>query len=309
MPAGESMSKKKDRAKLRARPFPDAWRHILEKTVPLYRRLPRADREELHGHVHVFLHEKRFEGCAGLPVTDEIRLTIAAQACVLLLHRDTDYFPGLSSILIYPTTYVAPVVRHEGAIVSEYQEERSGETWDQGSLVLSWDGVTGAVAPAPPSEEDGEPRQRSGNGRSRDRPLHEEFVQTTESDGTSNRSAGETEDDVELVPAYNVVLHEFAHQLDLENGELDGTPRLNSPEQYLSWARVFDAAMKQLAEEIESGVEPVLDDYGLGNEAEFFAIVTESFFETPFALLEEYPDVYRELERYYCQDPAGWVVS
>ncbi|MCZ6767014.1 MAG: zinc-dependent peptidase, partial [bacterium] len=69
-PAGESMSKKKDRAKLRTRPFPGAWRHILEKTVPLYRRLPKADREELHGHVHVFLHEKRFEGCAGLPVTD-----------------------------------------------------------------------------------------------------------------------------------------------------------------------------------------------------------------------------------------------
>ena len=61
---------------------------------------------ELLGHIQVFLAEKRFEGCGGFEITNEVRVTIAAQACLLLLHRGTDYFPGLLTILVYPLTYM-----------------------------------------------------------------------------------------------------------------------------------------------------------------------------------------------------------
>src|SRR5215203_2251959 len=95
------------RAKLRAQPFPDEWRRIVERNLPIFRRLTPADQAELLGHVQVFLAEKHFEGLGGLALTDEIRLTIAAQACLLLLHRETDYYPRLRSILVYPSGYIA----------------------------------------------------------------------------------------------------------------------------------------------------------------------------------------------------------
>ena len=102
------------RERLRAEPFPAKWRAILERNLALFRRLSADDRAELLGHTQVFLAEKHFEGCGGLELTDEIRVTIAAQACLLLLHRKTDYYPELTSILVYPTGYTADEVRHIG---------------------------------------------------------------------------------------------------------------------------------------------------------------------------------------------------
>ena len=119
--------KRKRRERLRAQPFLPAWRDLLLGRVPLYRRLPAADREELHGLVQIFLDEKRFEGCAGLELTDEMQLVVASQACVLLLHRETDMFPRLASILLYPETYVAPRSHEEDGLVTEGEEEMAGE--------------------------------------------------------------------------------------------------------------------------------------------------------------------------------------
>src|SRR5688500_13392428 len=102
------------REKLRATSAPAEWLAILERNFPMFRRLSREDREELLGHIQVFLAEKHFEGCGGLDLTDEIRVTIAAQACLLLLHRDTDYYPNLTSVLVYPTGYVADDTRYIG---------------------------------------------------------------------------------------------------------------------------------------------------------------------------------------------------
>ena len=84
------------REAVRRRAFPEAWHAIIEKNVPYAACLSLEDRQELLGHVQVFLAEKRFEGCGGLSITDEVRVTIAAQACVLLLHRQTDYYPRLA---------------------------------------------------------------------------------------------------------------------------------------------------------------------------------------------------------------------
>src|ERR1019366_2600267 len=93
------------RERLRADPFNPAWRAALERNFPVFLRLSKEDQAELLGHIQVFLAEKHFEGCGGLELTDEMRVTIAAQACLLLLHRETDYYPDLTSILVYSSGY------------------------------------------------------------------------------------------------------------------------------------------------------------------------------------------------------------
>ena len=130
--------KKKRRERIRNRPFPEAWADILEKHVAHYRRLASEDQTELRGHIQVFLDEKTFEGCGGLEMSDEIRVVIAAQACILLLHRDTDYYPALDTILVYPHQYFSPGIRQlsEG-VVAEGLEGRLGESWYRGPVVLS----------------------------------------------------------------------------------------------------------------------------------------------------------------------------
>jgi Mlc titration factor MtfA (ptsG expression regulator) len=129
------------RNSVRDAPFPAAWRKILEHNVSLYRRLPESLRHQLHGHIHAFLHSKSFYGCAGFEVTDEVRLIVAAQACLLLLNRETDYFPGFTSILIYPDAYVARAVEHDGPIAGVTEDVRAGESWHRGPVVLSWQDV------------------------------------------------------------------------------------------------------------------------------------------------------------------------
>src|SRR6266480_6671079 len=130
--------KQQRRPRLRARPFPPAWRSIITHNLPIFRRLPPEDQTELLGHVQVFLAEKNFEGCGGLELTDEIRVTIATQACLLLLHRRTDYYPLLVTILVYPSGFAVDEKWHwEGHIWTEGREGRLGETGRQmGSMVL-----------------------------------------------------------------------------------------------------------------------------------------------------------------------------
>jgi hypothetical protein len=249
--------KQKRRRKLREKPFPDAWVRWLARNFPVYTHLPEEDRRELHGHTHVLLAEKRFEGCGGLKLTDEMRVTIAAQAALLLLHRDTDYYPRLHSILVYPTEYTVDVEEVDSAgIVTEFADDRTGETWEQGSLVLSWDDTL-------------------VGGR-------------------------------DLEDSYNVVLHEFTHQLDLENGEIDGAPRLGRKENHERWARVFGKAYERFCDDVDRDRDTLLDPYGADDPGEFFAVAVESFFETPREFQKTYPEVYRELSAYFRQNPASW---
>ncbi len=139
--------KKRRRRRIAERPFPDEWLTIINKNVPFYRLLPAADQAELQRHIQIFIAEKRFEGCGGLQITDEIKVTIAAQACILLLHRQTDYYPGLPSILVYPRSYIAHSAKLlAGGIMSEGPDIRLGESWHGGSVVLSWDDVRRSAA-------------------------------------------------------------------------------------------------------------------------------------------------------------------
>jgi MtfA peptidase len=132
--------KRRQRRRVRTKPFPKPWLEILERGFPRYASMSEADQAELRGHILVFLSEKRFEGAAGLEITDEIRVTVAAQACFLLLHRDTDYYPGLHSIIVYPHGYAArPRVRDAAGLVPERVQVRLGETAARGALVIAWD--------------------------------------------------------------------------------------------------------------------------------------------------------------------------
>ena len=241
---------------IRRRPLPAAWRAIVDRNVPYVALLPAADRAELEGHVQVFLAEKHFEGCGGLQMTDEIRVTIAAQACILLLHRQTDYFSKLVSILVYPSAYVASGERQiAGGIVADETDVRLGESWVSGVVVLVWDSVRKGAAD-----------------------IHD---------------------------GQNVVLHEFAHQLDQETGTADGAPILPRRSMYVAWARVLGHDFDQLVRDSEQQHRTLIDEYGATNPAEFFAVVTETFFEKPRQLRAQYPDLYEQLRDFYRQDPAA----
>ena len=133
--------KRRRRTRLFSKPLPPAWTAILEKNVPLYLRLPADLRARLHGCINLFLDEKEFFGCAGLAITDEIRLTIAGNAAVLLLQRDDCRFPGFSSILVYPDTFVAEEIHYDGQVEIHGHSARAGESWQRGPVVLSWSDI------------------------------------------------------------------------------------------------------------------------------------------------------------------------
>ena len=250
--------KQRRRRQLRSQLVPNEWRSIISRNLPFFNRLAAADQRELLGHVQVFLAEKRFEGCGGLRLTDEIRVTIATQACLLLLHRRTDYYPRLVTILVYPSGYVVDEERHvEGHIWEEGREGRLGETGrEMGSMVLAWDAAKS---------------------------------------GASDPSDGK-----------NLVLHEFAHQLDFEDFIGDGVPALGSRREKLSWAEVMKMEFAALRAADATGISTLLDTYGATNAAEFFAVATEAFFERPQALQQQHPRLYGEMRRFFRQDPARY---
>ncbi len=124
------------------KPFPASYQTILETKVPYYAALPADLQETLRRYITIFLDEKLFEGCGGLNLTEEMKVTIAAYACILLLGEPADYYPDLRSILVYPDDYVAPVEDEiDGGIIVEGRESRKGEYWSVGSIVLSWKGI------------------------------------------------------------------------------------------------------------------------------------------------------------------------
>jgi Mlc titration factor MtfA (ptsG expression regulator) len=245
------------RARTRSRPFPDAWRAILKRRVPYVRLLPADLQLQLKKHIQVFLAEKPFIGCGGLLITDEIRVTIAAQACLLLLNRETDYYPRLRQILVYPGAFFVDRPNADMAgVMQEHRRVLSGESWAHGQVILSWhDTVAGAAV---------------------------------------------TND------AQNVVLHEFAHQLDAEKGYTSGAPLLPGPQRYARWAQAMHEAFDELQAQAHTQTPSLLDHYGASDPAEFFAVLTETFFERPHELADQHPTLYREMRDFYRLDPLSW---
>ncbi len=247
--------KRRRRQRARRRPFPPEWLAIIQNGVAYYQMLTPEEQAELRGHIQVFLDEKRFEGCGGLEMTAQIRVTVAAQACLLLLHRQTDYFPKTETILVYPQGYFAEGKQPlPGGLVLEGVQARLGESWYRGPVVLAWDEVW-----------------RSG---------------------------------LRINGGRNVVLHEFAHQLDSESGANEGVPGLPRRAMYAPWARVLGTEYARLVEAVKRGSSTTIDAYGAVSPAEFFAVATEQFFEQPVQLRRDHPELYAQLQGYYQQDPA-----
>src|SRR2546426_10003720 len=235
-------------------PIPDAWPGIVERNVSLARGLSSEERERLLRLVQIFLADKHFEGSGGLTLTEEMKVTIAAEACLLLLHLEGPCYPSLRTVLVYPHGFVPKVARSPGTgEVAPPPVRLMGESWGDGVVVISWDDtVRGARNPA-----DGE----------------------------------------------NVVLHEFAHQLDAEDGITDGTPIL-APGALRTWGGVLSEEYERLRRDIAEDRGSALDEYGATNKAEFFAVATETFFEKPLQLEREHPELYGQLQQFYQQDPA-----
>jgi len=244
------------RRKLLAQPFPTEWLPYLQGNVALYRLLDETEQARLRDDLRVFMAEKDWVDCGGLEITDEIKVTIAALACLLLLGIEHDYFSRVQSILVYPTGYRVPdqEVIGDNAVL-EGESHRLGEAHYRGPVVLSWDEV----------RHDG---RHPGAGR-------------------------------------NLVIHEFAHQLDMLDGAVDGTPPLRSRKDYSRWRKVMTAEYNQLIAEAEEGQLTLLDEYGTTSVGEFFAVAAECFFDRPLEMAQQHPRLYALLRDYFCQDPAG----
>lgn len=247
------------RSETRKLPFPAGWENIVRTNMAHYRLLDDAERAELCAMTQVFLEEKQWEGCGGLELSDEIRVTIAAEACLLQLGLPHDYYRNVESILVYPSTVVLPehhpgvFERCDGPVAANIPI--LGQAFAQGPVILVWDAV-----------------------------LH----------GARHPEQG-----------HNVVYHEFAHKLDMLDGAADGTPPLADSDQLAEWITVCSREYLRLRELAGKGHKSFLDAYGATNEAEFFAVATEEFFDRPVTLLDHVPDLYHVLSAYYRQDPAG----
>jgi Mlc titration factor MtfA (ptsG expression regulator) len=199
----------------------------------------------------LFLAEKEFTGAHGLEVTDTMRVSIAAQACLPILELGLDWYAGWRGIVVYPGDFRVRRERvDEAGVVHEWDDELAGEAMPGGPIVLSWD-------------------------------------------ATANDSA------------INVVIHEFAHKIDMLNGEADGMPPLHAGMDRHAWRTALEDAYQGFCDAVERGRDTWLDPYAAEDISEFFAVVTEAFFQEGRETRRRYPDLYRQLRLFYQQDPAG----
>jgi len=246
------------RKKLTQMPFPPEWEAIIRQNVAHYGRLEDAERDHLRTLVQVFIAEKNWEGAGGLELTDEIRVTISAQACLLLLGLPHNFYQNVQSIIVYPSSVVPPQRKfgffENPSAPLELQHPIIGQAFQQGPVIIIWDAAL-----------------RGGR--------HPES-------------------------GHNVIYHEFAHKLDMLDGAADGTPPLRDRAEYRDWVQTCSREYLRLKHDTEKGRTSFLDAYGATNEAEFFAVATEHFFDRPRQMAAHAPDLYRVLQEYYRQDPA-----
>ncbi len=251
------------RRRLTEAPFPASWEDILRQNVAHFRLLNVEEQAHLRKLIQVFIAEKAWEGCGGLELTDEIRVTISAMACLLILNLpQTNYYANVETILVYPEDVALPERKlgfFETAMEPlEIDEPISGQAFEQGPVILVWDAVRQAI-------------EEAGSG-------------------------------------YNVVYHEFAHKLDMQDGMADGTPPLSGGA-CRDWMEICSREYRKLLKNVQKGRETFLDGYGATDEAEFFAVATEHFFDQPREMLAATPELYRVLTQFYGQDPARRIKS
>lgn len=242
------------RKRILAKPFPEAWRDILRRNLSWYHVLSPAEKGKLERDLSIFIAEKNWEGCAGQVINDEVMVTIAGQAAVLVLGWDDYLFERVKTILVYPASYRTPGGTRTSIEEDELVTVRLGEALHGGPIVLSWrDTLTGTRV------------ARDGQ---------------------------------------NVVLHEFAHVLDMENGMIDGVPLLPSQHAEEAWSKLIHHELEDLRRQLDLRRQTLLNPYAATNVAEFFAVATESFFEEAPLFKEIKPELYRAFSEFYRQNPV-----
>ncbi|MBL4686959.1 MAG: zinc-dependent peptidase [Nannocystaceae bacterium] len=251
--------RRRRRDKILAEPFDETWVDYLQRNMGCWATLTDEEQAHLRQLVQVFVAEKHWEGLGGMAMTDEVRVTIAGQACLLVLELPHDLYRRVESILVYPNTVRAPA---RGRSMFETSTDLAdqgmpvlGQAFKRGPVMLVWDAV-----------------KRGG------RNAHD---------------------------GHNVVLHEFAHKLDMLTGDADGVPPLHDKATYAAWVSVFQREWDALHERQEQGRRTFLDAYAGTNPAEFFAVATEQFFEQGRTMQRKHPELYEVLQGFYRQDPAA----
>ncbi len=237
----------------RAELDPALWQQTLAQ-LPFLRGLSVAENERLRQTVILFLHDKSIHGAGGLTLDVAMPLLIAAQACILVMNLDIEYYAGWVEVIVYPDEFV-PAMDYvdEDGVVHRDHAPRAGEAWLQGPVILSWADV------APRADGDG----------------------------------------------VNVVIHEFAHKLDMLNGDANGYPPLHAGMKRQDWVAAFAASYADFCCRVTADEETVIDPYAAESPAEFFAVMSEAFFEIPHAVQALYPLIYTQLRLFYKQDPQG----
>jgi Mlc titration factor MtfA (ptsG expression regulator) len=248
--------KNRRRKKILAQPFADSWALHLNRNVRLTWDLPPDELKKLHQLTKVFVAEKHWDGCEGLDVTEEMKVTVAAQACLMLLGVSDFYFDNVKTILLYPQVFKREM---SDGMSANSVSHRAGEAWQGGPIVLSWkDALKG----------------------------------------------GRNDDD-----GKNVVIHEFAHALDGLDGEMGGKLVFDDASDARRWPQIVAEEFKDLAWAKKRNVRTLLDHYGATNHAEFFAVASETFFEQPHELMQEHPELFSLLKKYFHCDPKDWQQS
>lgn len=238
-------------------PFPERWAGYLRANMAHFAQLDPEEQAELRDLVQVFVAEKHWEGCGGLDLTEEMQVTIAGQACLLVLGLEHVLYSNVETILVYPSTVIPKRVDDPyfatPTVVSSIMPVL-GEAHQRGPVILTWDAV-----------------RRGGRHPER---------------------------------GHNVVYHEFAHKLDMLDGAVDGVPPIADSDQYDDWVRICTKVYERLHRDLEAGRPSLIDPYAATNVGEFFAVVTETFFDRPIQLQEQLPELYAVLAAFYRQDPA-----
>jgi Mlc titration factor MtfA (ptsG expression regulator) len=243
-----------DRQELLSDPFPEDWDRYLRANVAHYALLSEEERVRLQGDAHILVAEKNWEGCGGLQLTGEIKITIAAQAALLLLGIEHHYFQRVLSILVYPSGFLIPGGRWMDE--ADNGVAAAGQAVYRGPAILAWDAVRAEAA-----------------------------------DPSRGR---------------NVVIHEFAHQLDYLDGEVNGTPVLPNADQEERWHDVMTGEFWKLRRRLGKGRRTFLGHYAAKSESEFFAVLTERFFTVPTRLRRYHPKIWDLLSEYYGVNPSRW---
>jgi Mlc titration factor MtfA (ptsG expression regulator) len=228
---------------------------IITQQVPLIKKLPIELHKKLEGKINLFLAQVEFHGCDDLEMTEDMELSIAAQACLMVVNNN-QWYDTLQTILIYPGAFKSTHTERDGYITREIETVRLGESWARGPVVLSW--------------------------------AHSKSGAFNDADG------------------HNVVLHEFAHQLDGLSGGTDGAPVLDRDHKFSDWVDALNASYDNLIKRVENGQSTFLDAYGATAPAEFFAVSVEVFFEQPQQFEKHEPEVYEQMAKYFNLDPAKW---